>query len=59
VESLEGNFKAGGAEVLVIVKIFVFLFSTGLVGEDAVGEEEGIGESLVLQRLSETDVTQS
>ncbi len=38
---------------------FMFLFLTGLVGADAVGDEAGIGESLVLQMFSETDNTQS
>jgi len=59
VELLEGIFKAGGAEVLVTAGAFMFLFSTGLVGADAVGDEAGIGESLVLQMFSETDNTQS
>lgn len=58
-ELLAGAFKAGGAEVLVTVKGFMALFSTGLAGADAVGDEEGIGEFLELQMFSETEVTQS
>jgi hypothetical protein len=41
-----GSVAADGAVVCETVSAFTFKVSTGLVGVEVFGEEEGIGESL-------------
>lgn len=47
-----GILEAGGAVVVEIVKDFRLTFSAGLVGTDALGEEDGMGEFLADQNAS-------